>query len=133
MRIIESFTVYRCTQCETFHFSNMDWESVFDSHSRFHDSHGIITRYALNEKMDIGMFVATALFLGAWVAYVIFRVVKFWPNKEEWGFPISVTIGLWFSAIWLVFVHDKTFGRSPWRKERPRSGARLLSKTNLRK
>jgi hypothetical protein len=119
MKIIKSFAVYRCTQCGKFHISNMDYESVFESHSRFQDPHGIVTRYGLSDRIDAVMFAAAALFSVGWFVAVVFRAVSAWPNKPEWRFPFGVTAALCFSAIWLIFVHDQTFGPSPWRKEQP--------------
>jgi hypothetical protein len=117
MKIIKSFAIYRCTQCEEFHISNLDFESVFQSHTRFQDSHGIVTRYELNDKIDTAMFAATALFWAGWFLFVVFRVISAWPNKPEWRFPFGVTAGLWFCGLWLIFVHEQTFGPSPWREE----------------
>ena len=122
MKILESFTVYHCTQCDKFHISDMDYDSVFQPHSEFHDSHGIVTRYRLNDKLDTAMFAATAVFAVGWFIYVAFRAVSAWPNKPEWGTSFGVTAGLCFSAVWLMFVHEQTFGPSPWRKEQHKSG-----------
>jgi hypothetical protein len=117
MKIIESFAIYRCTQCDKFHISDMDFESVFQSHSQFQDSHGIVTNYRLNNKIDLAMFAATALFCAGLSLFGIFRLVSAWPNKPEWRFPFGVTAGLWFSVLWLIFVQDQDFGPNPWRED----------------
>jgi hypothetical protein len=116
MKIIESFAIYRCTQCEKFHISDMDYDSVFQSHSQFQDLHGIVTRYKLNSKLETAMFVATALFGVGSTLYVVFRAVSAWPNKIG-ELPIALTAGLCFSAVWLMFVNEQTFGPRPWRKK----------------
>jgi len=127
MKLIKSFAIYHCTECGKLHISDMDFESVFQSHSQFQDSHGIVTRYHLNRKIDLAMFAATAFFGAGWLLFVVFRAVSAWPNKPEWGFPFAARAGLCLSALWLTFVHDHDFGPNPWREEwRLSKGARWL-------
>jgi hypothetical protein len=106
MGIIESFDVYLCTKCDHFHISDMDRDSVFKSHSQFHDPHGIVTRYRLNERIDWIMFVVTGLFTVGYIIALFLRII----SASVWW-----TAALCFSAVWLIFVYDRTFGPSPWR------------------
>jgi len=86
MALTKSFVVYRCTHCDKFHFSDSDHDSLFEAHTRFHDGCGMVTRYQLNEKVEIIGFVTSILLSMGVVAALISRAVAAWPNKPR---PLS--------------------------------------------
>jgi hypothetical protein len=62
MRIIEPFTIYQCTRCNAVHLTLHSDTTTYNEHLGYADMHGVVKRYAVNDKLVWPIGVITLLY-----------------------------------------------------------------------
>ena len=128
MKLIEPFSIYHCTRCNTVHATLNADRTIYEEHLGHADMHGIVKRYVLNEKLGDWIAGLTALYSVAFWIFIGIQAFTHWPFGMGWKLPPIFVWAFVIAALLFMFTVDGivTFGRSPWGTEQGSRTTRFL-------
>lgn len=128
MRIIEPFTIYQCTLCNTVHTTVASDGTIYEEHLGHADIHGVVKRYVVNDKLVEPIGVITLIYFVLFWAFAAIQLIAHWPFGRGWKMPPILVWSSVFAGLLSAFTFDSplTFGRSPWGTEQGSRTTRFL-------